>query len=227
MGLFSTIGAIAQMGQSNKAHDIYGQALGAGYNAVQQGLTDSESRIRPTAQIGTDTITNLSNIINNGDMSKFYDNPSYKYALEQAQRGIQANAAAKGSLMSGNTLKELQKNASGLASQNYGSYIQNLQNLFSETSPYLSSYNAIPNQRGQNTMNYETAMGQNSYNAHMDKGNQLTGIGSGFDSSINQAATAALGMPSMGGGGGSFMSNLFPQQQPQQYGDNYGFRGFQ
>lgn len=217
MGLFSTIGSIAgsffgapeigsfigsgvdsAVGSSSvgKAGKQYNSYLQASLDTLKAGGAETEKRLQPTAQIGTDTIGRLNDILVNGDMSKFYDNPAYQYALDQSMRGIQANAAAKGVLMSGNTLKELQKNASGLASQNYGSYITNLQNLFTQADPYLSNYDNLPYQRAQDAANIMIGQGANARDTTLGRANMMSGAGSnggGFSSLLNM----------FGGGGGA------------------------
>lgn len=50
----------------------------------------------------------------------FFNDEGYQFRLKEGIDGIQNSAAARGGLNSGNTLKELSKYASGLASQEYG-----------------------------------------------------------------------------------------------------------
>lgn len=55
-----------------------------------------------------------------GNPMDFFDDAGYQFRLQQGQDGIQNTAAAKGSLLSGATLKSLTNYASDLASQEYG-----------------------------------------------------------------------------------------------------------
>lgn len=48
------------------------------------------------------------------------DDPSYKWRLQQGLEGVQKSAAARGTLLSGGTLKDLTDYAQGAASQEYG-----------------------------------------------------------------------------------------------------------
>lgn len=48
------------------------------------------------------------------------NSPGYQFALEQGLKGIQNSAAAKGTLLTGGTLKALQGYGTGLADQTYG-----------------------------------------------------------------------------------------------------------
>lgn len=47
------------------------------------------------------------------------DDPGFQFALEQGQQGIERSAAAKGTLLTGGTLKDLAKYTTGAALQNY------------------------------------------------------------------------------------------------------------
>lgn len=46
--------------------------------------------------------------------------PGYNFAFDQMQRGIQSNAAASGTLLTGGTLKKLARGGAGVADQHYG-----------------------------------------------------------------------------------------------------------
>ena len=52
-------------------------------------------------------------------MANFQSSPGQDYLREQTERGVLRNAAALGGLGGGNVMKELQRNASGLASQDF------------------------------------------------------------------------------------------------------------
>jgi hypothetical protein len=52
----------------------------------------------------------------------FKESPGYQYQIDEMMRAAQNSAAARGVLGSGATLKALQRNAQGLASQDYWNY---------------------------------------------------------------------------------------------------------
>lgn len=66
---------------------------------------------------------------NGPDYSAFYDSPDYQFARDEGLRGIERSAAARGGLASGNTLAELTRYSSGLATQNFGNYTNRLAGL--------------------------------------------------------------------------------------------------
>jgi hypothetical protein len=60
------------------------------------------------------------------DMGAFFESPDYQFNLEQGQQAIDRSAAARGGLLSGRAVKEGQRYASGLASREYGSFVDRL-----------------------------------------------------------------------------------------------------
>lgn len=58
--------------------------------------------------------------------SAFAETPGYQFQLEEGQKAIERSRAAKGVLGSGGTLKALQRYGQGLASQEYGGYLNRL-----------------------------------------------------------------------------------------------------
>lgn len=66
---------------------------------------------------------------NSPDYSSFYNNPGYKFQLDQGQQAIERQAAARGGLASGNTLTALQDYSQGLAQQSYNNYVNQLMGL--------------------------------------------------------------------------------------------------
>ncbi len=63
------------------------------------------------------------------DYSAFLNSPDYEFARAEGTRGIERSAAARGGLASGNTLASLSRFNQGLATQNYGNYVNRLSAL--------------------------------------------------------------------------------------------------
>lgn len=96
--------------------------------------------------------------------SQFQSSPGYNYELQQQQQAIENSGAGKSGALSGNTLMALQKNAQGLASQDYwtanNNWYNNLTQGFNaatqqalggynaQNSNYWNQYNAIQGNRG-------------------------------------------------------------------------------
>lgn len=56
----------------------------------------------------------------------YQSSPAMQYQMDQMQKATERSAAARGGLMSGGVLQELQRNASGIASQDYQNQFANL-----------------------------------------------------------------------------------------------------
>ena len=63
------------------------------------------------------------------DFSEFYKSPGYQFRQEEGQKAVERSAAARGSLQSGATMKELQRFSQGLASSEFGNYMSQLSGL--------------------------------------------------------------------------------------------------
>ena len=63
------------------------------------------------------------------DYSAFFKSPGYEFRLEEGTRAIDRSASARGQLMSGGTLRELQRYGQGLASSEFGNYANRLSAL--------------------------------------------------------------------------------------------------
>lgn len=59
----------------------------------------------------------------------FFQSPGYEFRRNEGMRGLEQTAAARGGAFSGNALRGLSNFNSGLASQEYGNYINGLQSL--------------------------------------------------------------------------------------------------
>lgn len=60
------------------------------------------------------------------DMSAFFESPGYQFRRQEGTRGIERSAAARGGAFSGNALRALAEFNSGLASQEFGNYFNQL-----------------------------------------------------------------------------------------------------
>jgi len=101
-------------GQINTAYGQADQAL-SGYNKGQ-GALDMQAALSgangPEAQAEA--------------YAQYNSSPAMQYQMDQMQKAIEQSAAARGGLLGGNVLTELQRNASGIASQDYQNQFNNL-----------------------------------------------------------------------------------------------------
>ena len=101
-------------GQINTAYGQADQAL-SGYNKGQ-GALDMQAALSgangPEAQAAA--------------YAQYNSSPAMQYQMDQMQKATERSAAARGGLLGGNVLTELQRNASGIASQDYQNQFNNL-----------------------------------------------------------------------------------------------------
>jgi hypothetical protein len=60
------------------------------------------------------------------DMSAFFESPGYQFRRQEGTRGLERSAAASGGAFSGNALRALAEFNSGLASDEFGNYVNQL-----------------------------------------------------------------------------------------------------
>ncbi|MHB1956629.1 MAG: hypothetical protein ACYCOU_23100 [Sulfobacillus sp.] len=103
--------------QAAQTYTDYGnKALG-----LQQGIWNTEQQnAQPYMQAGQNAIGSMNNVLSQHfDGSNFQQDPSYAWRLNQGLQSLQASAAARGQLLSGNTLKGITDYSQGAASQEY------------------------------------------------------------------------------------------------------------
>ncbi len=106
-----------------------------GYNALQGAQNQSAANYQPFLQNGTAATNQLANLNGlNGTAAaqaatqNWQNTPGYQFALGQGLNAIDAGAAQRGMLSSGNNLQAEQQYGTGLANQYYNQYLGNLQN---------------------------------------------------------------------------------------------------
>jgi hypothetical protein len=136
MGLFDTIGAVAggigeyqgakraeKAAQQSVAYLAKERKLG------QEKAQDIYGEYLPAGGMGMDALQSQYDMLVGGDMSKFLESPGYKFAMEQGTQALERGAAARGGLLGGGQMKELTRYGQGLASQDFGNYLQQLSGL--------------------------------------------------------------------------------------------------
>jgi hypothetical protein len=115
--------------QANNATDAATRASNA-EQARQFDLVRSDTA--PQRALGAAAIGRLAAV--NGytsdtgtpDMSQFFTSPDYQFNLTEGQNAIDRSAAARGGLLSGAAVKEGTRYASGMASREYGAFVDRL-----------------------------------------------------------------------------------------------------
>jgi len=228
------IGAVA----SSKAADKQAEAANNALNFQKETYNNSQANFKPYLDIGkgaTYTLGQLTGTGGNGqaDYSSFFKDPSYTFAQQQGELGIERGANARGMNLSGGTLKDLATFNSGLASQQYGNYFNRLMGLsqLGQASAAGSAANSTT-AAGQigNTMQ---GVGQAQASGIVGGANAITG---GLNSGTQNALLAGYlgknasgyGNPSYGGGSawsgdsyGGSSSNPLAGLSRSDYGEGY------
>lgn len=105
--------------------------LMTGYSAdevrnLAQSLDERYARQRLA---GDEALSRLQATLLGGDMSGFESSPGYQFRMEQGLQAIDRAAAARGNMGGGAHLRALNEYGQGVASQEYGSYINRLMGL--------------------------------------------------------------------------------------------------
>lgn len=152
---------------------------------------------QPTGGLNTDA---QGNFVMPNDVTEQND-PGYKFRMQQGQQAIERSAAAKGTLLTGGTLKDLTDYQQGTASQEYGNVYQRAltdwqNNYNSALTNYQTKYNAglsdwttnynAANQQYQQAYNIFSNNQANQYNRIAN----LAGLG--------QTAATQLGSQGLG-----------------------------
>ena len=133
----------------------------------------------------------------------FQKSPGYQFRLEQAQNALQASQAAKGGLLSGGAMKEMNAYTQGIASDEYGNYINQLQDLAGIGQNAANAIGNIETGQGNQIANYTQQAGMADAYKYMNLGNS---IGGGMQSMGGTMFGGALGgmAEKYGGSGGKY-----------------------
>ena len=203
------------------------QAVGAGQaiNAQNQGYQAAQGYLNPYQTMGTNALTSLGNTqpfsFNANNLTQ---TPGYQFTLNQGERSLNNQYAARGLGYSGAQMMGSQQYATGLADQTYNQQLQNQLGI------YQTNYGNLMNQAGMGM-----SAGSGLSNLAMQNANQLGGymtgranalaagtVGAanaqqGAFNNLLQAGAMAYGMGGMGG-----MGQTQTQQQSPWMSMNWG-----
>ena len=213
MGFGSALGSIATLGgiaggifAGNEAASAQRGAASSAAKVLRGAKGEAVGELRPYADYGQQALMPLSALIygqefnpETGDFTPidqaerfkyFQESPGYQFQLEEGLKAIERRNADTGTLMSGNTLKELQTFGSNLANQEYGSYLDTLMNQAGLGSTASTNIANITSGVGGQLANYSYQGGMANANKYANLSNALFGLG-------------GMGAANAFGGGGS------------------------
>lgn len=187
----SRMGDIASQGSQGVI-----DALTRGIERFEAAGQRGEGLYQPFVETGENTLQRLSDLLLGGDMSGFQASPGYQFRQDEAQKAVERSAAARGGLVSGRTLKELQERSQGLASQEYGNYMNRLSGLLGQTSgQFLSPSVQIPFQTAGEVVPLDIRRAQEmAAAAAASEAGGLGGIGGMLGSLSGGGSGSPLGM---------------------------------
>lgn len=125
----------------------------------------------------------------------FTQSPGYLFRLQEGNKAIERSAAARGGLYSGATMKALDRYSQGVASDEFGAYVNRLQSLAGVGQSATGSTAAA----GQN---YANGASQAAQQAGAARASSYANTGNAINSAVSGAAGGLLYMQGLNGGGG-------------------------
>lgn len=208
IGALSSISAAnTQANAANNATTLQAQEAQNALNFQEQQLNTEQQNEQPWLQAGQGAVQTLSGLIpqlNAQDAAypqfqaptaaQAQQTPGYQFALQQGLLGVQNSAAARGDLLSGNTLAATEQYGQGLADQTYQ---QTYNNSFNQ---YQQQYQQFQNSQANQFNRYatvaglgQTAAGQSASAGQAAAGNVANislGTGAQQGQSLQNAAAA-------------------------------------
>lgn len=159
------VGGVGLAGQAyfgNRAARSQAKNARTAQALYQENLNSALGRLEDYEATGREALSPLSALVlgkqfnpETGDfdpvseqqrMNLFQKSPGYQFRLDQGKQALERSQSARGGLLGGRALKELEQYSQGIASDEYGNYIGQLQGLYS--SGQTASTNAAQIQAG-------------------------------------------------------------------------------
>lgn len=176
----------------NAGRGDIGTGTSQAVDALNRGYKQGISTQDPYNKTGQQGLRSLSDMATTGfqfGANDFQTDPGYQFRLQEGQNAIEGSAAARGSLLSGGTLKALQQYGQNFASNEYNNAYNRAQQA------YQMRQNAAGNLAGigQNAANLQSNLyanqGQNVGNMYYNQGNTLAQLGQGYGMNMGSLET--------------------------------------
>jgi hypothetical protein len=194
---------------------IVGMVAGAAKNALGQ----------PSSGLNVDRNSpDFGRYARDFGMSDFQTDPGYAFRMSEGMKGLERSAAARGGLLSGGTLKGIQRFGQDLASQEYTNAFNRYQtNRAAQLNPLQSL--AGVGQTSANTLGaagtqFANTMGNIGMNQANVQGNAAMARASAYNNTLNQLSSLAggyFGRPAGGGTASGIGPNTYSGQGPYGY----------
>lgn len=130
----ATIGAGAMSASAaGKASEARTASFERGIDVQEAQYAETSGNLAPWMQEGRMAGEKYSGLVMGQDSEAMYEGlrnyPGYQFAMEEGLGAVEQSQAGRGTFQSGQTMKDLTKYASGLASSNFENYMTRLQGL--------------------------------------------------------------------------------------------------
>ena len=158
MGAIGTaIGTLATIGGSNYAAKKQSKAQQEA-NALNREMFEYQKGIQaPYVQAGQQALADIQALMANP--ASIQDDPMYQWRMGQGQQALERNMAARGGMLGGAALKQLQRYGQGFASQEFQNQFNRLATLAGLGQGGANAMTAVAGQFGANAMEGATALG--------------------------------------------------------------------
>jgi len=200
----SVAGGVASGKGASKAAKIQAQAQREQTAALQRLYGENVARMTPAFDRGDDAQARIQTMLglSGGDGANaqeiLTETPGYRFAVSEALKGVNANAAASGMLQSGAAMRALEDRAGNLATQNYNNYVGQLSTVADRG---VNAMNGIV-QQGNSTTAQQNQVTQNGADsasaAAVYQGNNLANILKGVAGAGASAFGSSYGSGSLG-----------------------------
>lgn len=176
------VGAGASVYGANKAASAQKKAASQGIAAQQQQYDQTRTDLAPYRQVGEKSTNLMADLYGfNGPEAQarargsFQSDPGYEFQRSEGLRAVEGSAAARGSTLSGGTLKALQSYGTGLADQSYGNWYQRLANMQGIGQNAAAQTGNIGANTASNISNLYGQAGAAQAGGYLAAGNAITG----------------------------------------------------
>lgn len=201
----SLLGGMFGSNAADKAADAQVKAANKALKLQREMWTTSRNDMMPWLDAGRSALgTYMGQLDGTGDPNAFKATPGYDWRVKQGEQGVMNNLSALGMKNSGKALKALESFRQGIASQEYGTWMDRLAGVSGagqQTSNSMAGY-------AQNAGN---SMGQTMQNAGQARASGYVGSANAWTGAMNSAANfmgQAMGGNSFGSPNG-FRSMIY------------------
>lgn len=162
-------GAVAQSRGASNASNAEQAGIKAGIDEQRRQFDLSRADQAPWVASGTAALNRLN------DPNAFTQSPGYAFTRDEALKGVENSASAKGGLYSGNAGRALQDRAGNLASQDYGNWFNQNASLAGLGQTSAQSLGALGQNNANNVSNLLNQQGNARASGIEGQTNALTG----------------------------------------------------